>query len=292
MVDEAWVRARIAGSGATAAKDEKPPTKKAKVETAPVAAASGPMSVWFQLEGKRATRVSLPAGSIVDDLKAAAKEKCAPILDAIATMDLCVYSKGELCQEDDAVEIFLGSNSASTPLLLRLYTEEASTKPAPAAPVPVKAPAAPKPTAAAPSTSSVVAYLECQEGSSDKFYELSQAGSEVTIRYGRRGTPGVTQVKSFGEAAEADKFVSKTVAEKRKKGYRDVAAASSDAPPAPLAKAAAVKPSVAAAVAPPPAPAAATAADASPAGTAPLDGLCFAITGIDIRLTCYMRLPG
>lgn len=40
-------------------------------------------------------------------------------------------------------------------------------------------------------------------GSADKFYELKQTESHsVTIRYGRRLSPGVTSIKAFSTAAE------------------------------------------------------------------------------------------
>lgn len=64
-----------------------------------------------------------------------------------------------------------------------------------------------------------IKYLTCVEGNSDKFYELITNGSDVTIRYGRTGSAGISSVKSFKSQAEAVKFVNKTVAEKTKKGY-------------------------------------------------------------------------
>ena len=77
---------------------------------------------------------------------------------------------------------------------------------------------------AAPSTSAstvTTRYLTCQEGNSDKFYEVKQNGCDVTMRYGKTGTSGVTSVKSFGSVAEATKAADKTVAEKLKKGYEE-----------------------------------------------------------------------
>lgn len=65
----------------------------------------------------------------------------------------------------------------------------------------------------------VVRYLECTEGSSRKFYEISQARDKVTIRYGRLGTDGISSEKSFSDNSSATTFVNKTVHEKEKKGY-------------------------------------------------------------------------
>lgn len=62
-------------------------------------------------------------------------------------------------------------------------------------------------------------YMECKEGSSDKFYEVNESGLQVTTRYGRCGTTGIVAVKMFASLAEAKNFADKTCAEKLKKGY-------------------------------------------------------------------------
>ena len=73
------------------------------------------------------------------------------------------------------------------------------------------------------STSSNVntTYLECKEGTSDKFYEISQNGLNVTTTYGRRGTTGLASMQTFDSQSKADAFVAKTLREKRNKGYND-----------------------------------------------------------------------
>ena len=59
-------------------------------------------------------------------------------------------------------------------------------------------------------------------GGSDKFYEVAVDGCSVTIRYGRRGTCGITsEPKVFPQASDALAFASKTLAQKRKSGYTD-----------------------------------------------------------------------
>ncbi|MEU8361080.1 DUF4132 domain-containing protein [Nonomuraea sp. NPDC048882] len=58
-------------------------------------------------------------------------------------------------------------------------------------------------------------------GGSAKFWEVRQDGSELHIRYGRMGTAGQTQVKSFGSAAGATAAADKLVAEKLRKGYTE-----------------------------------------------------------------------
>jgi predicted DNA-binding WGR domain protein len=60
------------------------------------------------------------------------------------------------------------------------------------------------------------------EGTSSKFWEISVADLEVTVRYGRTGTQGQTNVKSFPNEAAVAKHVAKLCAEKLAKGYQEV----------------------------------------------------------------------
>ncbi|CAN5457123.1 hypothetical protein BH10PLA2_BH10PLA2_32590 [soil metagenome] len=57
------------------------------------------------------------------------------------------------------------------------------------------------------------------EGSSNKFWEITIAGTDVTVRYGRAGTQGQTNVKSFPTEQAAAKHATKLTAEKVAKGY-------------------------------------------------------------------------
>ncbi len=61
-------------------------------------------------------------------------------------------------------------------------------------------------------------------GNSAKFYEVIIAGCDVTVRYGRLGTRGQTQTKSFVNAAKAQKHADAQIAQKIGKGYRETAA--------------------------------------------------------------------
>lgn len=58
-----------------------------------------------------------------------------------------------------------------------------------------------------------------EEGTSSKFWQIDLDGSTFTVTYGKIGTAGQTQTKSFGSAAEAEKEHEKLVREKTKKGY-------------------------------------------------------------------------
>ena len=61
-------------------------------------------------------------------------------------------------------------------------------------------------------------------GTSAKFWEVQVSGQNVTVRYGRLGTEGQTQTKSFGDAEAAQKHAEKLIAEKTKKGYSEAVA--------------------------------------------------------------------
>jgi predicted DNA-binding WGR domain protein len=66
---------------------------------------------------------------------------------------------------------------------------------------------------------------EYAEGNSSKFWEAATEGATVTVRYGRCGTEGRTQVKECASAEEAAEYLRKTSAAKERKGYQEVAAA-------------------------------------------------------------------
>jgi len=61
--------------------------------------------------------------------------------------------------------------------------------------------------------------FEFVEGKSAKFWEISTTDSAVTVRFGRIGTNGQTQTKSFADAAAAQRHADKLIEEKTGKGY-------------------------------------------------------------------------
>ena len=66
-------------------------------------------------------------------------------------------------------------------------------------------------------------YLELSEnlGQTSKFYELSMNHArEVKIRFGRIGTVGVTQIKTFDTADEAQLYAQRKIQEKLSKNYQ------------------------------------------------------------------------
>ncbi|MFI9328750.1 WGR and DUF4132 domain-containing protein [Kitasatospora sp. NPDC052868] len=74
---------------------------------------------------------------------------------------------------------------------------------------------------------------EFVEGDSDKFWEAAVDGAAVTVRYGRSGTNGREQVKAFPTVEEAQAHLAKVVAEKERKGYREIHAGADTEPGAP-----------------------------------------------------------
>jgi predicted DNA-binding WGR domain protein len=67
-----------------------------------------------------------------------------------------------------------------------------------------------------------MARYEFVEGTSSKFWEIVLSGESFTVTYGRIGTNGQTQTKTFATAAAAKTEHDKLVTEKTKKGYAPV----------------------------------------------------------------------
>src|SRR5438067_255011 len=60
---------------------------------------------------------------------------------------------------------------------------------------------------------------EFSEGGSNKFWDIALAGTSLTIKFGKIGAAGQTQIKKLASDAEAKKTYDKLIAEKTKKGY-------------------------------------------------------------------------
>jgi len=63
--------------------------------------------------------------------------------------------------------------------------------------------------------------FEFSEGGSNKFWSITLSGKSFSVNFGRIGSAGQTQVKTFADEAAAIKERDKLVAEKLKKGYRE-----------------------------------------------------------------------
>jgi uncharacterized protein (TIGR02996 family) len=63
--------------------------------------------------------------------------------------------------------------------------------------------------------------FEFKEGTSNKFWSIERKGTSLTVRFGKIGTPGQTQVKEFPDEDRAQKEHDKLVREKTGKGYQE-----------------------------------------------------------------------
>ena len=106
------------------------------------------------------------------------------------------------------------------PSFVRLRTDVAQPKPAVPSPSRSKQ-VQPKPK---PSETAMKRYFEFVEGSSAKFWEISQSGKDVTVRFGKIGTNGQTQTKTLADVDAAIEHAEKLIGEKTKKGYQETAA--------------------------------------------------------------------
>ncbi len=62
-------------------------------------------------------------------------------------------------------------------------------------------------------------HFEFVGGTSNKFWEISQNGNEMTTKWGRIGTAGQSKTKSFADEPAAAKQVAKLIEEKTGEGY-------------------------------------------------------------------------
>jgi len=74
--------------------------------------------------------------------------------------------------------------------------------------------------------------FEFDDGKSQKFWNIELSGDSFTVTFGKLGTKGQQQTKSFPDAAKAQKEHDKLVAEKVKKGYRETTAGAAVTTPA------------------------------------------------------------
>jgi predicted DNA-binding WGR domain protein len=60
-------------------------------------------------------------------------------------------------------------------------------------------------------------------GNSAKFWAIRLAGTAVTVRFGRLGTEGQMQAKTFASAEAAQRHADQVIAQKLAKGYVECA---------------------------------------------------------------------
>ena len=107
------------------------------------------------------------------------------------------------------------------PSFVRASSASAASTPAtlPAAPPAATVKGTPPMTDPASSSAGATRRFELVEGKSAKFWEITTSGSDVTVHFGRLGTNGQTQTKSFADSAAAERHASKLIEEKTAKGY-------------------------------------------------------------------------
>jgi predicted DNA-binding WGR domain protein len=100
----------------------------------------------------------------------------------------------------------------------RLHNDEKVVETTPIAP-PTEAVTAPTiETVEAPINESLERYTHTEDGHA-KFWEISKDEEKLVIKFGRIGTKGQAQIKSFENALIAEKEMQKLIREKLKKGY-------------------------------------------------------------------------
>lgn len=67
--------------------------------------------------------------------------------------------------------------------------------------------------------------FDFQDEKSSKFWEISQSGAVVTVRYGKSDTTGQSQTKTLDDVASANKHAQRLITEKLAKGYVEHGAA-------------------------------------------------------------------
>lgn len=97
--------------------------------------------------------------------------------------------------------------------------------------------------------------FEFSDGSSNKFWQIEQVDTLMRVTFGRIGTNGQTQEKTFATATAAAAEVAKLIREKTKKGYAEVGGGAAAPAPTKPAPAKPAKSSAAPAAAPTPTPA-------------------------------------
>lgn len=64
--------------------------------------------------------------------------------------------------------------------------------------------------------------FEFSDAKSNKFWEITVNGTEVTVRFGRIGTQGQTQTKNLPDSVKANNHADKLIEEKLTKGYQEI----------------------------------------------------------------------
>ena len=124
--------------------------------------------------------------------------------------------KEEETAEDIADKEEPADESESLPAIQA--AEPADSTPAPPTPL---VPAPTQQTGSMANSEVLTRHFEFITDTSKKFWEISLAGNTFTVRFGRIGTAGQSQTKSFADEMKARGEAAKLIAEKTKKGYTE-----------------------------------------------------------------------
>jgi len=96
---------------------------------------------------------------------------------------------------------------------------DAVAKPPQAAAPTVRTPTIQAAFAASGASATKPCYFEFVEGTSNKFWEVSQSGNTMTTRWGRIGSNGQSKTKTFADEQSAANAMAKLIQEKTEEGY-------------------------------------------------------------------------
>ena len=83
----------------------------------------------------------------------------------------------------------------------------------------VVVPATPASNVTSATSGTTPRYFEFTDDSSNKFWEISQAGNSLTTRWGRIGSTGQNKTKTFADEKAAANAVAKLIEQKTDEGY-------------------------------------------------------------------------
>jgi DNA ligase-1 len=107
-------------------------------------------------------------------------------------------------------------SEAGVPRFPSYVGERIDARPSPLPTVPKPAPT---PATVSSAGGGAARYFEFAEGTSNKFWEVSVSGNDLTTRWGRTGTAGQSKTKTFADSARAQIEADKLIEEKTAKGY-------------------------------------------------------------------------
>ncbi len=140
--------------------------------------------------------------------------------DVLARLEkLLQGQEAEAEEKEEEAEKEAEAAPVAAPAAFDVPKTEPITSPTEKEPVTPKTDATTVPPKPAAGVSGTTRRFEFVSGSSNKFWEIIVAGNAFTVRFGRLGTAGQSQTKSYADEAGAKRAAESLIAEKLKKGY-------------------------------------------------------------------------